>query len=213
MRLGVFGGTFDPPHIGHLILAMECCWQLSLDRVLWVLTPTPPHKQGQTITSLETRLAMLQSCIRSDPAFEISTVDIDRSPPLYAVDTVKIIKQQYPSAEVGYLIGGDSLYDLPEWHTPQAFVAACDFIGVMHRPASQQASQARISLPDLITQIPGLSEKTRFVEAPLLEISSTTIRKRVNHRRPFRYYVPDSVFRLIQDQHLYLSDPAAQVED
>lgn len=203
MRLGVFGGTFDPPHFGHLILAMECRWQLNLDRVLWVLTPAPPHKQGQKITPTRARLEMVQACIDSDPFFDISTVDIDRAPPLYAVDTVKIIKQQYPAAQVGYLIGGDSLFDLPDWHTPQAFVAVCDFIGVMLRPHEQAGDPSPRALRELEQRITGLADKIHFVQAPLLEISSTAIRERVARRQPYRYYLPDSVYQIIEEQRLY----------
>lgn len=203
MKLGIFGGTFDPPHSGHLILAMECRWQLGLDRVLWVLTPTPPHKQGQPITPQESRLAMLQACIDHDPYFDLSTVDLDRQPPLYAVDTVQIVKAQNPQAEVGYLIGEDSLYDLPDWHNPAEFARACDFIGVMRRPAAQAGSPAPLSLPKLFARVPGLEAKLKFVEAPLLEISSSAIRRRATNGQPYRYYLPEAVFHYIERNRLY----------
>jgi nicotinate-nucleotide adenylyltransferase len=206
VRLGIFGGTFDPPHIGHLILAMECRWQLELDQVLWVLTPNPPHKQGQTITPLEARLQMLQACLQDEPGFALSRVDIDRPPPLYAVDTVRLVKAQYPGSEVAYLIGEDSLYDLPDWHTPQDFVAACDILGVMRRPHAQSGRQRPRSLDELEEHIPGLLARLRFVAAPLLEISSTAIRQRVAAGEPYRYYVPAEVHRLIEALHLYQAE-------
>ena len=141
--IGIFGGTFDPPHLGHLILAAEAYAQLGLERCLWVLTPDPPHKQGQSITPLKHRLAMLKLAIAGDPQFELSTVDLDRPGPYYAVDTVKILAAQIPGANLVYLMGGDSLRDLPKWHLPADFVDACHAIGVMRRPGDD------IDLPDL----------------------------------------------------------------
>ncbi|MFN2199136.1 MAG: nicotinate-nucleotide adenylyltransferase [Anaerolineales bacterium] len=201
MRLGVFGGTFDPPHLGHLILAMECRWQLQLARVLWVLTPTPPHKNDYPITPLDQRLELVQAAIQSDPGFKLSTVDIDRPPPHYAADTLFLLQKQYPGAELVYLMGGDSLNDLPDWHTPQVFVERAAEIGVMRRPGEAH------DLSAVENSIPGLSAKVRFVEAPLLEISSSKIRARLAAGAPYRYYLPESVYALIASQNLYLRSP------
>ncbi len=109
MRVGVFGGTFDPPHLGHLILAAEALHQLRLERLLWVLTQDPPHKHGQMICPWEARFEMVRLATAGDPAFEISRVDIDRPGPHYAVDTMGILKRQLPQTDLFYLIGGDSL--------------------------------------------------------------------------------------------------------
>ena len=106
MRIGVFGGTFDPPHIAHLILADECRHQLELDRVLWVLTQTPPHKLGQVISPLEQRLALLQAALAGEGAFQISRADIDRPAPHYAVDTLRILRTENPTDSLVYLMGG-----------------------------------------------------------------------------------------------------------
>ena len=114
-RLGVFGGTFDPPHLGHLILAAEACSKLELERLLWVLTPDPPHKLDRKITPLEHRLAMVTLAIQDTPAFELSRVEIDRPGPHYMVDTLGLLMKAHPSAELVLLIGGDSLSDLPTW--------------------------------------------------------------------------------------------------
>src|SRR5512134_3010613 len=104
MRLGIFGGTFDPPHLGHLILAAEAQAQLGLERILWVLTPFPPHKTDQQVTSLGDRLDLLAAALDDDPAFELCRVDIDRPPPHYAVDTVGLLHAQYPQARLVYLM-------------------------------------------------------------------------------------------------------------
>ncbi len=196
-RIGIFGGTFDPPHLGHLILASEARAQLTLDRVLWVLTSVPPHKLGQAITALDERLTMLKLAIADEPAFRVSRVDIDRPGPYYSADTVKVLAKQYPGAAMVFLIGGDSLHDLTTWHEPAALVAACDEIGVMRRPG------ARLDLGSLEKKIPGLTARIRFVDAPLLEIASHEIRKRAADGQPFRYYVPPAVYEYIIDKGLY----------
>jgi nicotinate-nucleotide adenylyltransferase len=199
MRLGIFGGTFDPPHIAHLILAAEALSQLKIDRILWVLTPEPPHKLGQKITPLDIRLQLLKSALGDDPAFELSSVDIDRSPPHYAVDTMHLLAEQYPGAELVYLMGGDSLHDLPTWHEPQQLIRSCKFLGVMHRPGDL----AR--LDEVETKLPGISTKVRWIVLPLLQVSSTDIRQRIAEGRPYRYFLPASVYDLIKSNGLYLT--------
>lgn len=197
MRLGIFGGTFDPPHIGHQILAAEAYDQLNLDKVLWVLTPYPPHKNDQEITSLEARLKMVKASIAENERFELSRVEMDRQPPHYSVDTLSILAERYPSAELIYLVGSDSLIDLHTWHKPDEFVAACDGIGVMCRPGEE------LELRKLEEQTPGVSAKLLFIDAPLLEISSTEIRSRIVKGLTYRYYLPEVVYRIIEDDRLY----------
>jgi nicotinate-nucleotide adenylyltransferase len=196
-RAGIFGGTFDPPHIGHQILAAEAYDQLGLDRVLWVLTPEPPHKLGQAITPLEARLELLRAAVAGDPKFEISRIDIDRPAPHYAVDTMRLFRAALPGMELAYLMGSDSLEDLTSWHKPHEFIALCDWIGVMCRPGYEP------ELTDLERVMPGIREKVRFVQAPLLEISSSQIRQRIHEGRAFRYYLPERVFNLILQHGLY----------
>ena len=199
-RLGIFGGTFDPPHIGHQILAAEAQHQLNLDAVLWVLTPDPPHKKLRKITPLSTRLKMVQAAISGCAAFQLSRVDIDRPAPHYAVDTVRLLQAQYPQAELVYLMGGDSLHDLPCWYEAQEFVAACHSIGVMRRPGDE------INLSLLEIKIPAINHKIRFVDAPLLEIAASQIRSRIRQGKPFRYYLSESVYRIIEQRKLYQED-------
>jgi nicotinate-nucleotide adenylyltransferase len=196
-RIGVFGGTFDPPHIGHLILASEAHWQLNLDRLLWVLTPVSPFKHVEKITSLDQRLAMLQMAIAGNPAFELSRVEIDSPGPYYTSDTFQILADCYPSAQIILIIGGDSLRDLSRWHRPADLVAACHEIGVMRRPGDS------VDLSALERQVPGTQAKVRFVDAPLLEISSSAIRRRIREELPFRYYLSPSVYEYILKNKLY----------
>ncbi len=197
MKLGIFGGTFDPPHHGHLILAAEAQFQLKLDRVLWVLTPDPPHKPNHCITPFKSRLELLQAAIAGNPNFELSRVDIDRSPPHYAVDTVLLMRAQHPKDELVYLMGGDSLHDLPCWFHPREFLQACDAIGVMRRPGDN------LDLRDLEISLPQIIEKIRILDTPLIEISSTFIRQRIATGGPFQYYLPAPVYELIKQRQLY----------
>lgn len=196
-RIGLFGGTFDPPHLGHLILAAEARFQLELTRLLWALTPDPPHKQVQSITPTEHRLAMVQLAIEDNPSFELSRVELDRPGPHYTSDTIKLLADQHPGAEIVPVIGGDSLHDLPTWHHPQELIYAAHWIGVMRRPGESTNLEA------LEHELPGISSKVHYVDAPLLEIASREIRSRVAEGRPFRYYLPKPVYHYINQHHLY----------
>ena len=196
-RIGIFGGTFDPPHIGHQILAMEAYDELKLDKLFWVLAPQPPHKIGKKITPIDIRIQMVQAAIQHDEVFEMSTVDIDRPGPHYVLDTVKIFRSLFPQATLIFLIGGDSLRDLPEWHQPREFLDACDKLGVMHRPGE------KLHLDELEKKLPGLSQKVEFIEAPLLEISSNLIRQLVAAGKPFQYYLPQEVYKIVKEKNLY----------
>ena len=196
-RIGVFGGTFDPPHLGHLILASEARSQLGLTQLLWVLTALPPHKRGQVISPLEDRLAMIRLALKDEPNFELSLVDITRPGPHYTLETLNLLRQQNAGSALVLVIGGDSLRDLPQWHRPTDVLAACDGIGVMRRPGDE------IDLSELEMRLPGLIEKVSFVDAPLLEISSHEIRERARQGLPFKYYVPAEVHQYILAHHLY----------
>ena len=196
-RVGLFGGTFDPPHVGHLILASEAGSQLELNRVLWTVTPDPPHKLDQSITPLEHRLAMVKLAIQDNPSFELSEIELERPGPHYTVDTIKLLARQNPNAEIVPIIGGDSLHDLPTWHKPQEILYAAHWVGVMRRPGEETNLQA------LERELPGITSKVHYVDAPLLEIASSEIRDRVATGKPFRYYLPAPVFEYIEQHHLY----------
>jgi len=204
-QIGLFGGTFDPPHLGHLILASEAYSQLGLDRLLWILTPEPPHKQDQAITTIAHRLAMVKLAIEGNPIFELSRVELDRPGPHYTLDTIELIAEQYPDADVTPIIGGDSLRDLPKWNRPKELLQACHWVGVMRRPGEQEDLKA------LENELPGISTKIHYVDAPLLEIASREIRSRIADGKQFRYYLPPAVYEYIKKHHLYqVSTPTNQ---
>jgi nicotinate-nucleotide adenylyltransferase len=196
-RIGLFGGTFDPPHIGHLILAGEALAQFQLHQLLWMLTPDPPHKRDAFITPLAHRLPMLQSMIAYNPQFELSRLEIDRPGPHYTVDTVRLLLEQHADAEVYLLIGEDSLKDLPTWRLPADLVAAVSKIGVMHRPSDSA------NLAALESQFPGLAEKLHFLNALLQPVSSRELRRRIAQGEMYRYYVTPDVYDYIEANQLY----------
>lgn len=196
-RIGLFGGTFDPPHLAHLILASEAGYQFGLSRLLWVLTPDPPHKKDQTISQFPHRLEMLKLALASEPTFELSRLEIERPGPHYTVDTVKIFAALEPEAEIYLLIGGDSLRDLPTWRLPLKLIEYVSKIGVMRRPGDS------FDLNELETRIPGLGDKLVFIDTLLQNLSSREIRRRVAAGEPYRYYVLPSVYEYIEKNELY----------
>jgi nicotinate-nucleotide adenylyltransferase len=195
--VGVYGGTFDPPHNGHLILAEAAQAQLNLTQVIWVLTRRSPHKLTHSITPVELRIRMLQAAVEGYSNFEISRVEIDRPPPYFAVDTVRLLKYTYPDGELVYLMGGDSLNDLPSWHKPEALVESVQAIGVLPRPGVE------VNLENLERKLPGLQSKVRFIHIPPVDISASMIRKKIQQKLPFRHLLPTVVADFIEVNHLY----------
>jgi len=177
--IGVFGGTFDPPHIGHLVLASEGLSELGLEKVLWVLTPIPPHKQNSTITALEYRIEMLDVALMNDPKFVLSRADIDRAPPHYTLGTMQWLEKKYPDDKYVYHMGSDTLIDLPSWHKASEILSHCQAIGVLRRQDAELDLDA------------------------LESVSAGEIRKRVKMGAPYRYLVPHGVAEVIQRLDLY----------
>ena len=197
MRIGIFGGTFDPPHIGHLILASKACFTFQLDQVLWVVTSNPPHKQKQSITPVRYRMDMVTAALAAEPLFTLSWIDAERPAPQYVVDTMRILRERYPKEDLFYLMGGDSLHDLPTWQRPRQFLSYCTKLVVMRRPADE------VNMDELKEAIPGIIEKILFISTPLIQIASHNIRESVKQSRPFRYYLPEAVYQIILEKKLY----------
>jgi nicotinate-nucleotide adenylyltransferase len=195
-RIGVLGGTFDPPHYGHLILGEQARDQLALKRVLWVPAADPPHKQNQRISAISHRLQMLSLALADNPAFEISKVDVERPGPHYTVDMLDLLQARYPAAELVFLIGGDSLRDILTWHEPEGIVARVE-MGVMGRPGMDT------NLDELAKAVPGLEERLSFIETPLIQISGYDIRRRVAEKKTIRYLLPYKVHSYIYEHGLY----------
>lgn len=197
-RIGIFGGTFDPPHLGHLILASEALNQLALDQVLFMLSPNPPHKQVQEKSNTHDRLVMVRLMVNQDPQLGITTVDLDRPGPHYTVDSMRLLHENYPQATLVYLMGADSLQSLYKvWYKSDVFVTLCDEIGVMHRPHTELDTQG------LETHYPGITDKIRLINAPLLEISSSEIRQRILDGGHYRYYLDPTVYAYLKANEVY----------
>ena len=174
----------------------ESASQLNLDKVLWMVTADPPHKGGD-VSPVEDRLAMVAAAIDEDPLFEISRLEIDRPGPHLALDTMRLLHRHYPRDTLVYLMGGDSLEDLPTWYKAVDFLAVCDEIGVLRRPGHQ------IDMPALEKRLPGLTAKVQFIDSALIDISSTQLRAAIAADKPFRYSLPPDIYRYIQEHGMY----------
>ncbi len=197
-RIGILGGSFDPPQLGHLILAEYSRETLGLDCILFVPVGDHPVKKGSERTPLRHRLAMLELAIAENRHFSISRVDIDRAGPHYSADTVKIIRAQQPEAQLYYVMGGDNLRDLPTWERPQDLVRCCR-LAVMRRADEDIA-------PDMHDELlPGLSQQVDMIDVPLLSVwlSSTHVVSRLRAGHSVRYLVPDAVLDYIRAHNLY----------
>ena len=156
-----------------------------------------PAQEKKNITPLQQRLDMLRVTLEGDPNFELCLVDINRPGPHYAVDTVRILKEQQPGVDMIYLMGGDSLKDLHTWRNPHELLASITALGVMIRPG------VKIDLADLEKKTRGVSAKVIFINAPLIGISSSEIRQKVANGLPYRYLVPPEVYKIIHERDLY----------
>lgn len=210
-RYGILGGTFDPPHIGHLILAQEAHARLRLDRVWFVPTGAPPHKPGRAITPAADRLAMVERAIAGDARFAISTVELERPGPSYSVDTLRALRAEWgPSVELFFVLGWDMVLYLPFWHDVSGVLAAVDGLVAVHRPGFEAAEAGPEAVERLEAQIAGLREKLTLLDAPQVSASSTDIRQRVALSLPIRYLIPDTVCQYIAEHRLYRSPPEHQ---
>jgi len=200
MRIGVLGGTFDPPHLGHLVLAQEALDQCNLDRILWLPAANPPHKQKNPVSPIDDRIQLVSLSIADNEQFALSRVDVDRPGPHYTVDTLDLLDSKFPDVEWFLLIGSDSLRDLPTWQSPQRLVEIAKLV-VMARPG------IAYDMPLLERMFPRITQQSDFLKTPLIDISSHDIRIRSKAGRSIRYLVTDSVRGYIIDRNLYREFP------
>jgi nicotinate-nucleotide adenylyltransferase len=198
MRLGVFGGTFDPVHLGHLILAEQCREQAALDQVLFVPAARPPHKAEGELSTFDRRVEMLQLAVAGHGAFRVDELEKNRSGPSYTVDTLTILSERHQGTELFLIIGSDTLHDLGSWYEPARIVGLASLL-VTPRPSWPvlEAETVRRALR--------LDKPVRLqaVRMPLLEIASREIRRWVREGRSIRYLVPRAVEMYIQEKRLY----------
>ena len=202
VRYGILGGTFDPPHLGHLALAQEAYVRLELDRVWFTPTGAPPHKVGRPITASEHRRAMVELAIADDERFALSTVDLERPGPSYTVEMAQALRRQWGAdAWLGFIVGWDMLMSLPEWHDAPGVVASLDQIIAARRPGFTEDQDEIRRLEALL---PGLRERLTLLATPQLDLAATSLRERVADGLPIRYLAPDAVCAYIADHRLYV---------
>lgn len=195
-RIGVLGGTFDPIHKGHLHIARELRKALALDRIIWIPAGRPPHKSGQIVSADADRLAMLRLALRDAPLDEISTIEIDRPGPSFTADTLGQLSQDLAPARLVFLMGEDSLRDLPTWRDPERILQAAD-VAVAGRPGVD------IDLDALTLDLPALRGRAHVIPTPELAISSTEIRQLAAEGKPIDHLVPAAVAGYIAARGLY----------
>ena len=197
MRLGVFGGTFDPVHIGHLVIAEDARAALGLDEVLFVPAGEPWFKSYRRITPAHHRLAMARLATQDNPHFSVSDMEIRREGPSYTIDTLSELRRARPDADIFVILGVDALREIDRWRNPRRLFQMATVVGMARPGASLDPSV-------LNAAIPGASDRLRLVDSALVDISGTDIRRRVASRASIRYRVHPAVAQYIRAHSLYL---------
>ena len=196
MRVGLLGGTFNPPHLAHLVCAQEAHTQLGLDRVVLVPVYEPPHKEAERDPGVEHRVELCRRAVAGDDRLAVSRIEADVPGRSYTVDTLKRLHESSPQDELTFIMGGDMAHALPTWHEPEQVLSLAT-LGVAEREGVRRT--------DITERLAGLAgaESIRFFDMPRLDISSSLIRRHVAAGRPIRYLVPDAVAAYIADAGLY----------
>ena len=196
VRLGIFGGTFNPPHVAHLICAQEAYTQLGLDRVVLMPVSAPPHKEMHADPGPGVRAELCRRAIADDERFEVSTVEIERGGPSFTVDTLRELHARRPEDQLTFIAGGDMARSLPSWREPEDIVALAD-LAVAEREGVVR-DDIRVSLRGLVD-----AHRVSFFDMPRVDVSSSLVRGRVAAGEPIRYLVPDGVAAMIEAEKLY----------
>src|SRR5262245_15277186 len=202
MKIGVFGGTFDPVHQAHLIIAEQCREQANLDQVRFVPSARPPHKSEQEISAFDRRADMIQLAIAGHPAFRIDELEKDRAGPSYTADTLAELHRTHPDAELYLMLGADCLPDLPSWHDPVRIVKQATLL-VIARPG--WAMWPTEQLREALKLAADVELKMQVVSVPFIDIASRDLRRRVAEGKSIRYLVPSAVAAYIADKNMYRS--------
>jgi len=195
VRLGLLGGTFNPPHIGHLVCAHQARFELELDRVLLVPVNEPPHKGAEADPGVEHRVDLCRRTVAGEERIDVSLVDAEVPGPSYTVGTLRRLHERCPGDDLTFIVGGDMALSLPAWREPEAILELATF-GVAEREGVRRA--------EIAERLSGLgADRVRFFDMPRLDISSSLIRRMVAAGRPIRGLVPDGVASYIEDTGLY----------
>jgi nicotinate-nucleotide adenylyltransferase len=196
-RIGILGGTFDPPHIGHLWLASLAAEAMALDRVIFMPAAQPPHKQGRRISPIVDRLLMTRLAIGGNDKFELSTLEVGRAGPSYTVDSVEELLRTYDDAALFLVMSADSLAQIDTWHEPNRLLSLVEWV-VGPRPGTPPPD------PEHLRQRFGAqAARIHVLDGPSLDVSATQVRERVAAGRTIRYLVPQAVEELIGERGLY----------
>jgi nicotinate-nucleotide adenylyltransferase len=196
VRVGIYGGVFNPPHHGHLVAAQEAHAQLGLDVVVWVPVGDAPHRTVENDPGAEARFEMVEMATAADERFRVSRIELERQGPSYTVDTLRQLREREPEDELFLILGGDQALALPSWHEPEQVLELAT-LAVFER-----GSSSRNAIGITIGRMVG-AERVRFLEMPRIDISSTMVRRRAAAGKPIRYLVPDKVANFIGAQSLY----------
>jgi nicotinate-nucleotide adenylyltransferase len=196
--IGILGGTFNPPHLGHLVCAQEAHAQLELDRVLLMPVAAPPHKRLDDDPGPEVRLELCRLAAAGDPRLEVSDVEVARGGPSYTVDTLAELHERQPEDQLTWIAGGDVAASLPSWREPERVLALARFA------VAEREGAARAEIEGVVEALAGRDAVT-FFEMPRIDVSSSLIRRRVAAGQPIRYLVPDAVAEAIAARGLYRS--------
>ena len=200
MRVGVLGGTFDPPHLGHLILAQEALQALGLSQVLFVPAGEPWRKAGRELSPREHRLAMVRLAAGGNPGLAVSTAEVDRPGPSYTAETLAELRQQFgPETELFFIMGADSLADFPHWHQPHRILELARMAVAERAPLGGEGFEEGI--PEELAE--ALRERVVWLPMPLVAISASAVRERVRQGLSIRYWVSPAVEEYIHDHGLY----------
>ena len=201
MRLGVLGGTFDPPHVGHLLLAEEARLALGLGQVLFTPAGGPWRKAGQELSPREDRLAMVRLAVADNPHFAVSALEIEREGPSYTAETLAALRDQFgPETELFFIMGADSLADFPHWRQPQRILELAR-LAVAERPEPEDVPLEEGLADDLAR---AMRERVVWLDMPRIDISSTAVRDRVRRGLSIRCWVPPAVEEYIRQHGLYV---------
>jgi nicotinate-nucleotide adenylyltransferase len=196
-RLGLLGGTFNPPHIGHLVCAQEALAQLELARVLLVPVYEPPHKPIVDEPGVERRVEMCERAVAGEERIAVSRIDADVPGPSFTVDTLRRLHAERPGDELTFIVGGDMALSLPAWRAPEAILELAE-LAVADREGVRRAD-----IEERVAEVRGGTDRVRFFEMPRLDVSSSLIRRLVAAGRPIRHLVPDGVADYIAAAGLY----------
>ena len=195
-RLGILGGTFNPPHVGHLVCAQEAHARLELDTVVWMPVSAPPHKEVDADPGPDVRAELCRRAVAGDERFEVSTLEIERGGPSFTVDTLQELHERRPEDQLTFIAGGDMARSLPSWRDPERVLALAEVAVAERQGAGRDA---------ILTSLRALAgaDRVRFFDMPRIDVSSSMLRGRVAEGRSIRYLVPDAVAELIAEKGLY----------